>query len=372
MLKYVVGLALILGLGGEWNRDAMADEPLVPGIVKAEWVFDPPPVPSCHASTIVETSKGLVAAWFAGTDEKEVDVGIWMSRQVDGKWSAPRQLVDGSEFADKDYPCWNPVLFQPRTGPLLLFYKVGPDPSEWWGMLMTSDDQGVTWSPPRKLPAGILGPIKNKPVQLANGDLLSGSSTEHDGWRVHFERSADLGKTWQATPPVNDGQEIRAIQPSILFHPQGRLQAIGRTNRGQLFEIWSSDEGRTWGPLTLMALPNPNSGSDAITLKDGRHVLVYNHIAKGRSPLNVAMADAAMADAVISDVANSKHRQEWQAAAILENTPGEFSYPAVIQSADGLVHITYTWNRQRIKHVVIDPAKVVLKPIVNGEWPRTK
>ena len=109
------------------------------------------------------------------------------------------------------------MLFQPKTGPLLLFYKVGPSPDAWWGMLQTSDDDGKTWSAARRLPDGILGPIKNKPVQLASGDLLCPSSTEHDGWRVHFERTADLGRTWSRTEPVNDGKQIAAIQPSILF-----------------------------------------------------------------------------------------------------------------------------------------------------------
>ena len=129
------------------------------------------------------------------------------------------------------HPTWNPVLFQPRSGPLMLFYKVGPSPSTWWGMVMTSADGGRTWSPPRRLPDGVLGPIKNKPVQLANGDILSGSSTEHDGWRVHFERSSDNGATWTATPPLNDGKEIPAIQPSILVHRTDACRRSGAADR---------------------------------------------------------------------------------------------------------------------------------------------
>jgi predicted neuraminidase len=251
------------------------------------------------------------------------------------------------------------VLFQPKAGPLMLFYKVGPKPSEWWGMMMTSDDRGKTWSKPHRLPDGILGPIKNKPVQLPNGDMLAGSSTEgEDGWRVHFERSSDLGGTWTATPPVNDGKMIRAIQPSILFHPGGRLQALGRTREGRIFETWSDDGGRTWSEMTLTSLPNPNSGTDAVTLHDGRQLLVYNHNPenKGRSPLNVAV---------------SKDGKEWFAALTLEHEPGnQFSYPAVIQTRDGLVHVTYTWKRERIRHAVIDPGKLQLRPIVDGLWPK--
>jgi len=237
----------------------------------------------------------------------------------------------------------------------MLFYKVGPSPREWWGMVMTSADHGRTWSAPERLPEGLLGPIKNKPVQLANGDIVSPSSTEHDGWRVHFERSTDGGKTWTATPPVNDGRAIRAIQPSILRYADGRLQAVGRTESERIFEIWSTDEGRTWSEMTLTELPNPDAGIDAVTLADGRHLLVYNHTTDGRSPLNVA---------VLTD------GQAWEAALVLEREPGsEFSYPAVIQSSDGLVHVTYTWKRERIKHAVIDPTKFELRPLQDGRWP---
>ncbi len=345
----ISGLILACGI-----PDVSAAPPSL-GVLTTEPIFEKASFPECHASTIVETPRGLIAAWFGGTEEKHRDVGIWVSRQDGKKWSAPVEVATGKESADQDYPCWNPVLFQPRTGPLLLFYKVGPDPREWWGMLMTSEDAGQTWSAPRRLPAGILGPVKNKPIQLPNGDILSGSSSEQDGWRVHFERSSDLGKTWTATPPVNDDREIKAIQPSLLVHADGKLQAIGRSNRGRLFEIWSPDAGRTWGAMTLSALPNPNAGTDAVTLRDGRHLLVYNHTGKSRSPLNVAV---------------TVDGKTWQAAAVLENAPGEYSYPAVIQAADGLVHITYTWQRRHIQHVVLDPAKLTPRPFVDGEWPQ--
>ncbi len=325
-----------------------------PGLMKSEFIFHNAPFPECHASTLAESKGKLVAAWFGGTEEKDPDVGIWLARLEKGQWTAPREVANGVESPTKRYPCWNPVLFQPRRGPLLLFYKVGPSPSSWWGMLITSEDGGKSWSKPRRLPEGILGPIKNKPVQLANGDLLCPTSSEHDGWRVHFERTSDLGKTWQVIGPVNDGKKISAIQPSILFHETGRLQALGRTRQSKIFEIWSEDSGTTWGEMTLTSLPNSSSGTDAVTLKDGRHLLVYNHTAKGRSPLNVAL---------------SRDGKEWQAAIVLENEPGEYSYPAMIQTRDGLVHITYTWKRQKIKHAVLDPAKFDLRVISNGKWP---
>ena len=312
-----------------------------PAMAKSEFIYESAPFPSCHASTIVETGSGFVSAWFGGTAEKNPDVGIWSARLADGKWTPPVEVANGVQPDGTRHPCWNPVLFQPREGPLLLFYKVGPDPDRWWGMLRTSTDEGRTWSEARRLPDGILGPIKNKPVQLANGDILSPTSSENRGWRVHFERSGDGGKTWTATAPVNDGMEIGAIQPSVLFHKDGRLEAVGRTQQKRVFQIWSTDEGRTWGKMTLLDLPNPNAGTDALTLADGRFLLVYNHTPKGRSPLNVAISTDGI---------------EWKPALTLESEPGEYSYPAAIQSRDGLVHITYTWKRQRVKHIALNPA----------------
>ncbi|MGB8170398.1 MAG: sialidase family protein [Chthoniobacteraceae bacterium] len=336
---------------------AAAAAPVQPtGLLKSEFIYESAPFPSCHASTLAETrGDQLVAAWFGGTAEKNPDVGIWVARHVGGQWTAPVEVANGVQPDGTRHPSWNPVLFQPKTGPLLLFYKVGPDPSTWWGMLRTSDDGGKTWSEARRLPDGILGPIKNKPVQLANGDLLSPTSSEHDGWRVHFERSSDGGKTWSASKPVNDGVAIGAIQPSVLFLGGDRLAAIGRTKQKKVFRVASEDGGRSWGEMTLTELPNPNSGTDAVTLKDGRHLIIYNHTAKGRSPLNLAA---------------STDGQTWQAALVLESEPGEYSYPAIIQTSDGLVHVTYTWKRQKVRHAVIDPAKLELRPIVNGEWPK--
>jgi len=315
-------------------------------IVKTEFIYDQAPFPSCHASTIVQTKGVLVAAWFGGTDEKNPDVGIWVSRYDKRGWSKVVEVANGVQQPDLRYPCWNPVLFQPERGPLLLFYKVGPSPSTWWGMLTTSTDGGATWSKPTRLPDGILGPIKNKPVQLRDGSILCGSSTEHAGWRVHMERTSDLGKTWQKTEPLNDRNEFGAIQPAILVHPSGAIQILCRSRQGKITESWSSDGGKTWSAMKVTSLPNPSAGIDAVVLRDGRALVVYNHTTRGRSPLNIAV---------------SSDGKIWKAALTLEDQPGEYSYPAVIQTGDGLVHVTYTWKRKLIKHVVIDPKKLELR-----------
>jgi len=323
-----------------------------PGLLKSEFIFQSSPFPECHASTLVETTNGLLAAWFGGLKEGERDVCIWVSHLETNGWTPPQMTASGTEGTQRREPTWNPVLFQPKNGPLFLFFKVGPSPETWKGMYKTSEDCGKTWSVCHALPDGILGPIKNKPVQLANGDIVSPCSTEGpQGWRVHFELSKDLCETWLATPPLNDGKSIGAIQPSILVQKDGSLLALGRTKQKKIFQMTSSDNGQTWSQMNLTSLPNPNSGIDAVTLHDGRFLLVYNHSTKKRSPLNVAI---------------SNNGKDWQAALVLEDdvrAPNGFAYPAVIQTTDGLVHITYTWKRLRIKHIVVDPAKVNLSPI---------
>ncbi len=324
-----------------------------PAVLVNEFIYEKAPFPSCHASTIAETDKALVAAWFGGSDEGEPDVGIWVSRNEGAAWSAPVEVANGVESPQKRYPCWNPVLFQVPNGPLMLFYKVGPTPEKWWGMLTTSADGGKSWSTPRRLPEGILGPVKDKPI-LYQGQLLCPSSTEQGGWRGHIERTADWGQTWSKTESLGDAKQFGIIQPTMLVHPAGKLQILCRSQQRKIVESWSTDGGLTWSPLAATVLPNPDSGIDAVNLKDGRILLVYNHTARGRSPLNVAL---------------SSDGKVWQAGLSLETEPGEYSYPAVIATRDGKAHITYTWHRKKIKHVAIDPAKLTPRDMPAGQWP---
>ena len=325
-------------------------------IVRSEFIFDGKdvPFPSCHASTLIETGNGLLAAWFGGTEEKNPDVGIWISHFSGGEWSKPVEVANGIQHAAKRYPCWNPVLYK-AGNEILLFYKVGPSPREWWGEMKSSSDNGKTWSQSNRLPEDITGPVKDKPVLLNNHELLCPSSSENDGWRVHMEFTSDKGLTWERTPDLNE-KSTRVIQPTILIHKNNELQMLCRSSSLFIMTSFSTDYGRKWSNLEQTSLPNPNSGIDAVSLKDGRFLLVYNHLSKDRNILNVAI---------------SKDGLEWKAAALLENDPGdsEYSYPAVIQTSDGLVHITYTWNRKKIKHVVIDPDRIEARTILIGVWP---
>ena len=320
-------------------------------ITKQELIFSNAPFAQCHASTIVEVNpQKVMVAYFAGTDEGNKDVGIWLSTRVEGKWNQPVLFADGVINDTLRYPCWNPVLFKTKEGKVFLFYKVGPSPREWWGMVRTSTDDGATWTTAQKLPSGILGPIKNKPVQLADGTILSPSSTEtRQSWKVHIERSTDLGATWQLIP-VDPQTKFNVIQPTILYYGGSKLQMLCRSKDDRIIEASSDDNGKTWSTLSQTELPNPNSGIDAVTLKNGMHLLVYNPTTNSN--------DKGFNDRAKLNVAMSKDGKQWTNVLVVENgTTQEYSYPAVIQTKDGKVHITYTYDRKNVKHVVLETEK---------------
>ena len=308
-------------------------------VSSSQFIYDTASFASCHASTIVETPKGIMAAWFGGKFEGDRDVNIYASWFINNRWSTPTLIADGFINDSIRYACYNPVLFLTSKNELLLFYKIGPNVQGWTGWMKRSTNYGVTWSKPERLPDGILGPIRNQPYEI-DGMLVCPSSTEKNGWKVHFEYTPDAGKTWTKGPDLNDANPITGIQPTMLRHSNQILQALTRSQNGTANETWSYDNGKTWSALKQTGLINNNSGIDAITLQDGRHLLVYNNCkAPSRSPLNVAI---------------SKDGKNWEPLLELENEVGaEFSYPYVIQTADQKIHITYTWKRKKIKHVVL-------------------
>lgn len=337
----------------------------VPKFESGEFIYETAPFPSAHASTIVQLTNGdLMAAWFGGTAEGNPDVAIWGSRRSNGKWSAPVELARHSGT-----PSWNPVLFHTKDKKLWLYYKYGTHPTMWTGARKWSSDEGKTWSESETLPAGLYGPIRAKPLVMADGTIVSGTSVEsYRNWAVWIERSEDNGKTWTKIGPItipenlygegvnskipkevpgsNDWAFTRGIiQPSVvsLGGKHLRLYARSTARMGKICVADSMDAGKTWTQARPLDLPNPNSGLDAVQLKDGRVVIVYNHTASGRTPLNLAV---------------SKDGEHFKMFSILENDPGEYSYPNVIQGKNGDLHIVYTWNRKKIKYVNFELADV--------------
>ena len=316
-----------------------------------EFIYDSAPFPSCHASTVVELVNGdLLSAWFGGTDEGKPDVAIWASRRSGGKWSEPVEMV-----RERETPCWNPVLFYApfgpaKTGRLWLYYKFGTSPSQWTAGRKYSDDDGKSWSAVEHLPAGIYGPIRAKPLVLEDGTIVSGSSVEsYRSWAVWLERSTDGGKTFSRIGPigvpgagggVDNGKSTSGlIQPSVVSMGGKKLRLYARATQdiGRVCVADSLDAGLTWTQARPLDVLNPNSGIDAVALRDGRVVLVYNNTARGRSPLNLAV---------------SRDGEKFTMFRTLEDAAGgEFSYPNVIQGRDGDLHVVYTWRRKKIKYV---------------------
>ncbi|MBD1483493.1 exo-alpha-sialidase [Xanthomonas citri pv. citri] len=331
---------------------AQAQSPASPPspIMLSEFIADPAPTPQAHASTLLETRDGhLLAAWFGGEHEGAADVGIWLAQRGPQQWQTPRRIADGAHAGvdGTAVPAWNPVLFQSATGPVQLYYK-RTQSAPMVGLRLLSTDDGAHWSPPQRLADGILGPIKNKPVQLPNGRILAPSSSEDRGWRAHLEWSDDDGVHWQRGMPLNDAKAIGAIQPSLLMYPDGRLQALGRSQQNKLFSTFSLDGGLHWQPCTCWRwkteLRHRRGGAARRSCVTGLHpAIAGKDWWDGRGTLAVAVSN----DGV-----------HWQRVLTLEDSAGdEFSYPAVIQTRDGLVHVSYTWKRRRIKHVVLDPTR---------------
>jgi len=322
---------------------------LMAHVPSREFIFTSAPFPSCHASTIVELRDGgLMAAWFGGTQEGARDVAIWGSRRVANRWSVPSLLV-----REPNVPTWNPVLFHTRDGRLWLYYKFGPSPETWSAGRIWSADEGQTWSQPEHLPAGLYGPIRSKPLILENGTIVSGTSVEsYRSWAAWIERSTDGGKTWTKFGPITvpEGERSRGsapsedtygiIQPSIVRLDGRRLRLYARSTSliGKICVADSLDAGLTWTPARPLDLPNPNSGIDAVALRDGRVVLAFNNSDRERTPLNLAISE------------DGEHFRVFQT---LEDEPGEYSYPALIQGKHGDLHLTYTWNRKKICYVRI-------------------
>lgn len=312
-------------------------------ILKTGLILNNQPFPQCHASTLVELRDGsILVAFFGGSHESAPDVKIWSVIFKNDRWTEAVILADGRMNDTVSFPCWNPVLFKSGAGRLYLFYKVGKNPREWFGMMKFSDDDGLTWSESSRLPDGYLGPVKNKPAELQDLRLLCPSSTETTTeWKVQMEIYDPAENRWIISK-VDQDSPFQVIQPTILQYKDSTFRILCRSKSNAVVTAVTHDNGRSWSGLSTLNLPNPNSGIDGITLNAESHLLVYNPLVRGedwsngRNQLNLAWSPDGLT---------------WTDLLILEKEKsGEFSYPAIIQSSDGIIHLTYTHNRTQIKY----------------------
>lgn len=320
--------------------------------ISQNYITDNPVTTNSHASTLVELKPNeLLAAWFGGKYEGAKDVSIYVSSYKEKKWSAPKKLIEPLIKDGDTLPCWNPVLFKSKSQNLYLFYKIGKNPREWFGAMVVSKDNGNTWSNPEYLPKGILGPIRNKPIETTPGIILCGSSTESvetNQWRVHVEKYTEATDTWNKIE-IDDKKGFDIIQPTFLVHSATQIQMLSRSKHNKIISSWSNDNGTTWQRTDSINVVNSNSGIDAVTLGKKSFLLVNNPLPQGKDWFNGRN---------VLDVEYSKDGSNWKKLFDLENQKeGEFSYPAIIETSDAKIHVLYTYNRKYIKHVVFEYTK---------------
>lgn len=318
----------------------------------------------CHASTLAVLPNGdVVCAWFGGTAEGADDVNIWMSIRHEERWSPPRKIVD-----IPGVPTWNPVLFMPDSSRLfaelagapeddspprlLMFYRVGKKITEWQSFVIESADGGHSWSDPKPLTDGCLGPIKNKPIVLTDGSWLAGSSVETDDeWYCQIERSTDQGATWTISQTLKlDDHPKGIIQPTIWESKPGHVHALMRSRGvGRICRSDSTDGGRTWSKVYQTDLPNNNSGIDIAKLVpspgDPGYDSGFAPIALVHNPTTDEQWHKRSPLVISTSLDNG---ETWSHQMVLEDKQGEFSYPSIIPTAEG-VALCYTHNRHHIQ-----------------------
>ena len=329
-----------------------------------EEFITPPADIQVHAASIAELKDGtLVAAWNGGKHEGSADIRIYFTTRAVGKHWSPRSGIVSRESASRELNRYiktlgNPLLFTDLTDRLTLIF-VTVSLGRWSGSslnMKTSTDRGRTWSRSQRLtlnPFFNLGElVRNNALRLANGGFAVPIHHEFAGifsellW-LHPGGLAQAPEYFKTR--LTRGKKY--LQPAIVeFSPSDAL-AFHRSSRpnGRIAMSLSHDGGTTWTAPWPLDLPNPGSGLNAMLLSDGRVLLAFNDSLSRRDKLALAVSSRAAAEATGIDF------RRWRRVAILEYTPGkDFSYPFMLRTADGKIHMVYTWNRERIKHVVFN------------------
>ncbi len=300
--------------------------------------------------SLVETDSGaILAACYGGTGEGMCNVdmqetAIWLSRYEHGAWLQPQCI-----YAQAHAKCWNPVLVNVDTQHLALFFRIGATPRQAVAYLMHSSDDGKSWSKPEPLPKGVFGPTKNRPFTQGSLWICPSSRQTQDTTCCLLDVTEDAGSSWkQYGPLMLEGAPFSIVEPALFQDTDGHLKMMCRNRANKIGEkgyvcmSTFSIASRSFSPAIETTLPNPDSGIDCIKLNNGTTLLAHNDSFTERTPLVISISN--------DDGAT------WNRKIVLEDGPGEFSRPSLLQSKDGRIHIIYAYNpahtmRKNIKHV---------------------
>ncbi len=322
-----------------------------------------------HAASIAELKDNTLAAvWYGGKYEGSTDTCIYFTTRALGKsWTPPVGIVNRAS-ASKELNRYikkigNPLVFTDQDDRLVLLF-VTVSVGGWSGSslnIKVSSDRGRTWSRSQRL---TLSPffnvselVRNNPLRLTDGGFvvpiyhefigifsellwLRPGDTEHAP--VYFKTRFTWG--------------MQYLQPAIVGLAPNSVVAFHRSGRrnSRIAMSLSRDVGMTWTTPQSLDLPNPGSGLNALPLSDGRVLLAFNDSSSRRDNLALAVSNKEPTEREHME-RHGKELQQFQRAAVLENTPGEeFSYPYMLRTRDGKIHLVYTWRRERIKHVVFN------------------
>jgi predicted neuraminidase len=314
----------------------------------SELIFDKiPGAAAFHASSIAEAPSGdLLVTWYGGSYESSDDEALYMARRRKGSriWDAPQMLL-----RDPVHPVGNAIIFvDPAKKVWIIWGRMeAKQPllahTGWDGarlMYRISTDSGRTWTKDELFPMETSGWLpRNLPITLPGGELLVPLSDERDNVdKSFFVKTRDDGKTWlrsQIIPNKNTAGE----QPAVAPRPDGSLLAFVRL-RPTLLQTESTDGGLTWTPAHETDLKCPDSAIALRALRNGHLLLAHNDSDRARTPLSITRS--------------TDGGKTWSAHLAFESNPGEYSYPSVLQTDDGLIHVVYTYRRYSIKHVEFD------------------
>jgi predicted neuraminidase len=309
----------------------------------SELIFDKiPGFPVHHCSSITEAPNGdLLVTWYSGSYESADDQALFISRRKKGSgtWSKPELLLKSPGNPPGNAIVWTDEL---KRVWLLWGRMDGTQPmmrGTGWSQCRlfyrTSSDNGVTWTKDQPFFHDTLGWLpRNLTLKLHDGTLVVPISDELNGHGVDlsfFLATKDNGATWTQSGIMRGGE-----QPTFIERSDGTLLAYLRV-RPNIKSAESHDGGKTWSEPTPTQWKNPDAGISMWKLKNGHVILVFNNQDNSRSPLHIGLS--------------TDEARTWGKPLQLESNPGEYSYPSVMQSSDGTIHIIYTFRRYSIKHI---------------------